>query len=228
MREFKLWYLDALVYKSWLLSTLPCYKPCILLLRALRVCLETLDVIDVSSVHEARITECCSSRDNVDYFDSLMNMFRKAKVFQLGDQACVQLEQCDNHKLGVRENSWTRLALRPGIHGSCLLGMCKLLRNSGCLKELIIYADVVFYCNCNMLLQELSSPCVLQQLKTVTIREFDKPCHVLLQLLKFLLRSAVILDKLVIFYNRNDQISLTQEHDFILQLSSFPKASKKA
>ncbi|KAL2895983.1 hypothetical protein RDABS01_000517, partial [Bienertia sinuspersici] len=195
MREFKLWYLDALVYKSWLLSTLPCYKPCILLLRALRVCLETLDVIDVSSVHEARITECCSSRDNVDYFDSLMNKFRNAKVFQLGDQACV----LDSFSFEAR-NPWKLSARHVQIA-----------------QKLWLLEGTNYICRC-----------MLQQLKTVTIREFDKPCHGQLQLLKFLLRSAVILDKLVIFYDRNDQISSTQEHDFILQLSSFPKASKKA
>lgn len=54
-----------------------------------------------------------------------------------------QLEHCGNGKLAVTRNEWTHLALRSRVRGSCLLGICRLLRNSEYLNELIIYANVV-------------------------------------------------------------------------------------
>ncbi|KNA23942.1 hypothetical protein SOVF_019270 [Spinacia oleracea] len=202
--------------------------PNLKLLHINEVCLETLDLIDVSSVREAKITECCMSRDNVDYFEILIEKFRNAKIFQLGDKAYLQLEKCGSEKLAFRENRWTHLALRSVIHGSCLLGICRLLRNSRRLKELIIYADVDFFCDCDLLLDELSSSSVMRRLKIVTIREYEKPCQGLLQLIKFVLKSAVVLDKLVIVCNKKDELYSTEENDFILQLSGFPRASRKA
>ncbi|XP_056685655.1 F-box/LRR-repeat protein At1g55660 [Spinacia oleracea] len=192
------------------------------------VCLELLDLIDVSSVREAKIKECCLSRDYVDYFRKLRKKFRNAKIIQLGNTAYLELGKCGSEKLAFRENQWTRLALRPVSHGSCLLGICRSLINSQCLKELIIYAHVEFFCDCNMLLDELSSPCVMQQLKTVKIREYEKPCQVLLQLIKFVLKSAVILERFVIVCKKKDELQSTEEKDFILQLSGLPRVSQKA
>ncbi|XP_056685652.1 putative FBD-associated F-box protein At5g56400 [Spinacia oleracea] len=192
------------------------------------VCLELLDVIDVSSVREAKINECCLSRDNFDYFKILLEKFLNAKIFQLGDKAYLELGKCGSEKLTFRETPWTDLALRPVSHGSCLLGICRLLRNSWRLKKLIIFADVDFLCDCNMLLYELSSPIVMRRLKTVIIRGYEKPCKALLELMKFVLKSAVVLEKLLIVCNNKDKLYSTEEKEFISQLSGLPRASQKA
>lgn len=79
-----------------------------------------------------------------------------------------------------------------------------------------------------MLLYELSSPCVMRYLKIVTILNFEKSCQPLLQLIEFLLKSAVNLDELVIVCNRKDRLLSIEGHAFMMKLLSFRRASQNA
>ncbi|KNA23943.1 hypothetical protein SOVF_019280 [Spinacia oleracea] len=201
--------------------------PNLKILHVSEVCLKHLKLIDVSSVREAKILYCRIAFDRY-HFEKLIENFRNAEFFRLEDDAYMQLKHCGSQKLTCRDNQWIRLALRSGIQGGCLLDISTLLRNSWRLKQLIIYADVGFFCNCNLLLHDLPSPCVMEKLITVTIREYEKPCKALLQLIEFLLKSAVVLEKMVIVCNKKDQLFSSEGQEFYFQLLSFPRASRKA
>ncbi|XP_021759012.1 FBD-associated F-box protein At4g10400-like [Chenopodium quinoa] len=187
---------------------------------------EQLQFINVSSVYYASITIPCSipHRD----FAQLVDTFPNIEVLIVGYEAYAQLRQCGNSKLDLEDNNkWVRLSLRPRVHGSCLRNIiCKLLKASQCLQTLIIYANGDYFCDCNMLQRELSSPCVLKKLETITIHECEKPYKGLLQLIEFVLKSAVVLEKLVIRCSK-DKLFSTEGLEFINQVSSFPTASRK-
>ncbi|XP_021755429.1 F-box/LRR-repeat protein At3g26922-like [Chenopodium quinoa] len=185
-----------------------------------------LQFINVSSVYYASINPYGISHRGLG---QLVHAFPKIEVLIVGYEAYAQLRQCGNSKLDLEDNKWVRLSLRPRVHGSCLRNIiCKLLKASQCLQTLIIYANGDYFCDCNMLQRELSSPCVLKKLKTITIHECEKPYKGLIQLIEFVLKSAVVLDELVIRCSSKDTLFSTEGLEFIKQISSFPRASPNA
>uniref|UniRef100_A0A803LY04 F-box/LRR-repeat protein 15/At3g58940/PEG3-like LRR domain-containing protein n=1 Tax=Chenopodium quinoa TaxID=63459 RepID=A0A803LY04_CHEQI len=166
--------------------TLNC--PNLKILHVKGICLGFLQVINASSVQEAKINRCtewpgcepyCDDPNNMAQgeFDKLLNKLRNVEFLELDD------------------------------------------RNGA-------YIDL--FCDCNMLMHELSSPCVLGNLRSFIISKYKKPCEALGQLIAFVLKSAVILEEVAIEISGKDELFSAEGQGFILQLLSFPRASPKA
>ncbi|XP_021755428.1 uncharacterized protein LOC110720683 [Chenopodium quinoa] len=221
--------------------TLNC--PNLKILHVKGICLGFLQVINASSVQEAKINRCtewpgcepyCDDPNNMAQgeFDKLLNKLRNVEFLELDDRngAYIQLKPCGEYgreKLIFRAPR-RYLLLRPGIYGSCLVDIIRLLKSSSILMEVTIYADVDLFCDCNMLMHELSSPCVLGNLRSFIISKYKKPCEALGQLIAFVLKSAVILEEVAIEISGKDELFSAEGQGFILQLLSFPRASPKA
>ncbi|KAJ8433462.1 hypothetical protein Cgig2_014503 [Carnegiea gigantea] len=133
---------------------------------------------------------------------------------------------CSMKEWAFPQNRWQRTTLNSWFHETHVLAICKLVRNSLCMEELAIYTSTMF--DPNMLIQELSSPCVMRQLTIVHMHGLGKPCQAQLQVGEFLLKSAVNLEKLLFVFHNKDQLAPTEELEFITKLSSFPRASTNA
>uniref|UniRef100_A0A803LJD6 Uncharacterized protein n=1 Tax=Chenopodium quinoa TaxID=63459 RepID=A0A803LJD6_CHEQI len=79
-----------------------------------------------------------------------------------------------------------------------------------------------FICDCSMLWYKLSSPCVMQQPKV-------SPIVIIRSHVEFLLKSAVILNKLVIICDRKDLQLFVKGHEFMMmELICLPRTSRNA
>ncbi|XP_074302818.1 F-box/FBD/LRR-repeat protein At3g26920-like [Silene latifolia] len=162
-------------------------------------------------------------------FKLFLEKLSQSEVFRLSDhlsEIFLHLLE-DLHLLQIR---WKRVVLPLGIFcQSCLLGVYGLMRSSKDLEELDIYTNTTSACRASVDLPpvELSNPCVMPKLKTVTLYGFEKPWKHQLQLVEFLLKSATALEKLVIVPNEG-QFSITEKQDFVMHVSSFQRSSPSA
>lgn len=76
--------------------------------------------------------------------------------------------------------------------------VCDLVRNSPCLEELVIIGSKYSGTHCGIVSQEVSSPLVAPHLKIVSMHGYWKNFRSQLQVVAFILKCAVNLDKLVI------------------------------
>ncbi|XP_074307276.1 F-box/FBD/LRR-repeat protein At1g13570-like [Silene latifolia] len=207
-------------------------------------------VIDVSSVRDVYLKELCFDMDDENEFagfNLFLEKFSCSDVFQLSCNASEPfLHSIDDSRL--LQIRWKRVVLHLCIFcQSCLLGIYHLMRSSIHLEELIIYTDTSLtnesVCNTPSLfsgldckdstdlpLVELSNPCVMPKLRTVTLHGYGKACKHQLQLVEFLLRSATVLEKLVIVPNKS-QLTLMEKLvklDFVTHVSSFQRSSPSA
>ncbi|XP_074307280.1 uncharacterized protein LOC141642394 isoform X3 [Silene latifolia] len=200
------------------------------------------DVINVSSVRDVYLKELFFHMDD----ENKLKMF---KMF-LEKFSCSEVNASEPflHSIGVLQLlriRWKRVVLGLRVFcQSCLLGVYQLMRSSKHLEELVIHAATelnfrsvcntpnLFFSQCchartDLAPVELSDPCEISKLKTITLHGSAKPWEHLLQLIEFLLKSATVLEKLVIV---PDQCGLTavEKLDFVMHVSSFQRSSPSA
>ncbi|KAH9615070.1 hypothetical protein KSS87_007572 [Heliosperma pusillum] len=183
-----------------------------------------LDVIDVSSlqvVNVGSLPKCLSGL----IIKPFLRHFREAKVLTLSSQAFEQL--CCVEKVDVPQNKWKSLALQPlWDNEKCLQVIIELVKSSVDLEELIIYAgqSSASEGNHEVLGSKLSTTCEMPLLKNVTIHGYGKCREGQLQLVEFVLKNAVILEKLVITCEES-QLTAVEELGFLKQVLRFKRAS---
>uniref|UniRef100_A0A803N0P1 FBD domain-containing protein n=1 Tax=Chenopodium quinoa TaxID=63459 RepID=A0A803N0P1_CHEQI len=148
------------------------------------------------------------------------------------------VEQSNFKELNIPQTMWKRLHIESQLNEDQFIGICRVLNSSPHLEELIVCS----YSQQNLrqdlgksrkthehhvLSEELSSPCVIPLLKSVTIHGHKVPCQGLLRLAEFLLKSCVNLEKMVILPSTY-KLGAVEELKFVKQLLSFPKASANA
>ncbi|XP_074272714.1 F-box/LRR-repeat protein At3g26922-like [Silene latifolia] len=182
--------------------------------------LRATDFISLQEVNVKILPRRCS------YYlvHSLFGLIENAKVFTLSCEAFKHITS--TKKMEFPQNRWKRIVLHPQWDRErCLQVICMLIGSSINLEELIICAgESPGKC-------ELACPkfhtCLLPLLKTVTIHGnhgYEKWCKGQLQVIEFLLRNAVVLDKLVITLGKS-KLTTAEELDLIKQVSTFRRAS---
>ncbi|XP_074297819.1 F-box/FBD/LRR-repeat protein At4g26340-like [Silene latifolia] len=200
------------------------------------------DVIDVSSIRDVYLKRLYFNlRDENEHrrLNIFWEKFSRSEVFQLSLDASEQFLHSIND-LNLLQIRWKRVVLGLRIFcQSCLLGFYHLMRISKDLEELDIYTRTTLaytsVCNTPNLFSgqafrasadlppvELSHPCVMPKLKIVTLHGYAKPWEHQLQLVEFLLKSATVLEKLVIYPNKHHKM------DFVMHVSSFQRSSPSA
>ncbi|XP_074307257.1 uncharacterized protein LOC141642375 [Silene latifolia] len=210
------------------------------------------DVIDVSSIQDVYLKslyDFVDDEEELRMFNIFLEKFSPCEVFQLSlDASEPFLHSIDDlHLLQIR---WKRLVLRLRIFcESCFLGVYQLMRSSKDLEELDIYTDTsltytsvcntsvynthslfsdqAFKASADLPTVELSHPCVMPKLKTVTLHGYTKPWKHQLELVEFLLKSASVLEKLVIVPNECG-LSAVEKLDFVMHVSNFQRSSPNA
>ncbi|XP_074307283.1 F-box/LRR-repeat protein At3g26922-like [Silene latifolia] len=183
-----------------------------------------LNVIDVSSllvVNVGRLPRCSSG----SIIKEILRHFRDAKVFTLSSEAFEQL--CCLEKVDIPQNRWLTLALQPWWDiERCLQVIIELVKSSEDLGELIIYSgeSTASKGNHGVLSSELSTSCEMPLLKSVTILGYGTYREGQLQLIEFILRNAIILEKLVITCEEN-KLTAVEELEFLKQVLRFKTAS---
>ncbi|XP_074302828.1 F-box/LRR-repeat protein At3g03360-like [Silene latifolia] len=182
-----------------------------------------LDVIDVSSfqvVNVRCLPRCLSSL----IIKAFLRHFRDVEVFTLSSLAFEEF--CCVKKVDIPQNKWRSLALQPWWDNErCLQVIIELVKSSVDLEELVVYSGKSSGSEGNheVLSSEISTSCVIPLLKNVTIHGYGKCCECQLQLVEFILRNAVVLEKLVI--TSENQINAVEELDLVKQVSRFKRAS---
>ncbi|KAH9611625.1 hypothetical protein KSS87_005091 [Heliosperma pusillum] len=182
--------------------------------------------IDVSSVRDVYLTVLCFQWDDengVRMFKLLLKKFSQCEVFTLIDYTSEPFLHLID-ELDLLQIRWKRVVLSLRIFcQSCLLGFYQLMKSSKDLEELDIYTNTTsdFRASTDLPPVELSNPCVMPKLKTVTLHGYPKSWEHQLQLIEFLLKSATVLEKLVFVPNKLDKL------DFVMHVSSFQSLTNK-
>ncbi|XP_074270428.1 uncharacterized protein LOC141594136 [Silene latifolia] len=190
-----------------------------------------LNIIDVSSVRNIYIKKLIffmNFDEEVPTINHvLVGTFEGIEVFQLSCDASKEfLDEIQN--LQLFECRWRRIVLElQDFCESCLLGVYHLMNSLKHLEELVIYTTEDFKASANLLRVELPSSYVTPQLKTITLHGYEKSWKGQLQLVKLLLKSAAVLEKLVIVPMKR-RLTEAEELDFVKKFLSFPKASPSA
>ncbi|XP_074307432.1 F-box/FBD/LRR-repeat protein At5g56420-like isoform X2 [Silene latifolia] len=210
-------------------------------------------IIDVSSVQVFHLKDIMyemeeeDDEDDPGMFNIFFRKFLGVKIFQLSCKASEpflhRLDLIDD--LHLLETTWKSLALELVLLcDNCLLGIYRLMRSLKHLEELIIYTTeettVSSVCSTSSLCIhedseaslytppfEIPSDYVMPKLKTVTLHGLVKPWNRQLQLVEFLLKTAIILDKLVIAPSKR-VLTEGEELEFVKHVSSFKRASTSA
>ncbi|XP_074272664.1 putative F-box/LRR-repeat protein At5g02930 [Silene latifolia] len=180
-----------------------------------------IDIIDVSSVRDIYIKYRMRfmNVDDVLSLNQMLEKFEGIEVFQLSCNTSKQFLHIIQ-KLELLQSRWKRVVLElDDFCGSCLLGMYHLMRSLKHLEELIIHTTKDFKATADLLNIDLSSPCVTPQLKTITLHGYGKSWKSQLQLIEFLLKSAAVLEKLVIV--PICRLKETDELEFVKHVSKF-------
>lgn len=226
--------IKRLKFGGWQRCTIDCPN-----LETLHIYASVTDVEanQVSSVSEADIDLFGMPSEESSYrFLSFLKKFGNAEVLKLSDDSIQHFTYCSMKELVFPPNRWKRFSVKALLDDARILGVCRFVRNLPSLEELSIFVELegevepimgtIF--DQNLLIQELSSPCVMPQLKTIIMHGFGKPYQGQLQLAEFLLKSAVNLEKLLFVSDLDRQLAPTEELDFVTQLSSFQRASANA
>ncbi|XP_074307277.1 uncharacterized protein LOC141642394 isoform X1 [Silene latifolia] len=204
------------------------------------------DVIDVSSVQDVYLKNLfiMDNENELRRFNIFLEKFSRSEVFELSCNASEPfLHSIDDSRL--LQIRWKCVVLRLRIFcQSCLLGIYQLMRSSKHLEELTIYttSELTYesVCNTPSLFSgralkdtvdlppvEISNPCVMPKLKTFTLHGYAKPWKHQLQLIEFFLKSATVLEKLVIVLNKR-QSTAVEKLNFVMHVSTFQRSSPSA
>ncbi|XP_074297833.1 FBD-associated F-box protein At2g26860-like [Silene latifolia] len=191
--------------------------------------------MDVSCVRDVSVCFSQMADENQRRkFKLFLNKFSQSEVLRLSDYASETFLHLldDWHLLQIR---WKRIVLELKILcQDCLLGVYQLMTSSkDDLEELVIYTDTSLRGIAKLPPVELSYPCVMPKLKTVTLHGYAKPWEHQLQLVEFLLKSGIVLEKLVIVPNKcrrpnKSQLTAEEKLDFVMHVSSFQRSSPSA
>ncbi|KAK9666459.1 hypothetical protein RND81_14G186400 [Saponaria officinalis] len=194
-------------------------------------------IIDVSSVRDLHMEDFFGDRyyfDKDDELNTKLKMFlgkcKDVEVFRLSRDASRQFLDAIQ-SLCLSQNRWKCVVLELGTFAeNYLLGIYQLMSSLKHLEELIIYSEYEYRGASTVLIPvELSSPCVMPKLRSVTLHVYSKPWDRWLQLVQFVLRSAACLEKLVIVpNNKYYQLTTAEELEFFKLVSSFHRSSPNA
>ncbi|XP_074270782.1 putative F-box/LRR-repeat protein At5g02930 [Silene latifolia] len=182
-----------------------------------------LNIIDIiSSVRDLTCLDPLRSMNNMLF----MEKFQGVQVLRLSGYASklclLALQKLQKQCL---QNRLKQIVLELyDLCESCFLGIRHLMRSSKYLEELIIYTTKDFEASIDLQKDELSCPSVLPQLKTITVHCYGICWKSQLQLIEALLKSAIVLDKLVIVPMKH-RLKDAEELEFIKHVSSFPSVS---
>ncbi|XP_074270786.1 F-box/LRR-repeat protein At5g02910-like [Silene latifolia] len=202
------------------------------------------DIIDIiSSVRDLTCPDILRSMNNMLF----MEKFQGVQVLRLSGYAFkLCLHALQKLQKQCLQNRLKQIVLELyDLCESCFLGIRHLMRSSKYLEELIIYttkasvfstyfvkvfSKIVSYrksdfeARIDFQKDELSSPSVLPQLKTITVHCYGICWKSQLQLIEALLKSATVLDKLVIVPKKH-RLKEAEELEFIKHVSTFPSDS---
>ncbi|XP_074272720.1 F-box/FBD/LRR-repeat protein At5g56420-like [Silene latifolia] len=180
--------------------------------------------ISLQEVNVKSLPRRCSSGLVKSFFQLIQN----AKIFMLSSDAFEEISSIK--KMEFPQNRWKRIVLHPLWNCErCHEVICMLIKSSINLEELIICAGESPGTKCELVCPKFYT-CVLPLLKTVTIygnHGYQKWCKGQLQVIKFLLANAVVLDKLVITLGKS-KLTTIEELDLVKQVSTFKRASAYA
>ncbi|KAK9666452.1 hypothetical protein RND81_14G185700 [Saponaria officinalis] len=180
----------------------------------------------IFSVMEFILTKMMNVIQSLKSFWGSVKMlkFSVCQVMLQGNSS-MQSKVCVLHKIDGSVWFWNwRRSLK-----TTSLGIYQLMRSLEHLEELIIYSKYQNGGVSTVLIPvELSSPCVMPKLKSVTLHVHSKPWDRWLQLVQFVLRSATCLEKLVIFSDKYYQLTTAEELEFVKLMSRFHRSSPNA
>ncbi|KAJ8425790.1 hypothetical protein Cgig2_011614 [Carnegiea gigantea] len=204
---------------GWAIRTLNCPNLKIL---DIRTNVADMGEIDVSSVSEAKIKlEGAPSSRSASVCLPFMGKISNAQVVELSDDTIQMETSC----LEVMDSSNSYIGSLCFGQKFTLLGRTYIAIQEDETCPILIW-DTVF--DPDRLFQELSSPCGMPQLKTITIHGFRKPHQAQLELVEFLLKSAANLEQLLFVSNQQNQLATAEELEFFRQLTIHERASTNA
>ncbi|XP_074302806.1 F-box/FBD/LRR-repeat protein At3g26920-like [Silene latifolia] len=191
--------------------------------------------MDVSCVRDVSVSFCqlWDSDNELRRFKLFWEKLSQSEVFRLQLNPASEdfLHLLDD--LHLLQIGWKHVVLSLRIICQrCVLGFYQLIRSSKDLEELDIHTDTTLtpssVCDTpNLFSGELLYPCVMPKLRTVTLHGYAKPWEHQLQLVEFLLKSATVLQKLVIVPNKC-RLTAEEKLDFVMRVSSFQRSSPSA
>ncbi|XP_030521928.1 putative F-box protein At1g49610 [Rhodamnia argentea] len=209
--------------------------------------IELLELENLSSLQDASV-DCydCFTSEHMEYYDVLkiLEELHQVKVLTMHHQAILFLTVWESTNLPCPSNSWQHLILRTMLTKWHLPGIAKLLRSSLCLEMLDIHIipgevpSIVAQEDWLPLYniregnywdsQDGSFGCLTDSLRIVKISGDITKDHAI-QIVQFLLRKALVLQKLVICTGPNDCSMAAEElKEFSDKLLSFPRGSPQA
>ncbi|XP_074270792.1 putative FBD-associated F-box protein At3g50710 [Silene latifolia] len=186
----------------------------------LQTFLRGLDIINIiSSVRDLTCLDPLRSMNNMLF----MEKFQGVQVLRLSGYASkLCLHALQKLQKQCLQNRLKRIVLDLyDLCERCFLGIRHLMRSSKYLEELVIYTSEDFEAIIDFQKDKLSSPSVLPQLKTITVHCYGICWKSQLQLIEALLKSATVLDKLVIVPMKH-RLKEAEKLEFIKHVSSFP------
>ncbi|XP_074270784.1 uncharacterized protein LOC141594686 [Silene latifolia] len=167
----------------------------------LRFDIRRLDITDISSVRYDIYIKYLTTRDNpVSTMNNflLIGKFQGVEVLRLSRNAS-KLFLLTIPNVQLLQNRWKRIDLElDNFCEVCLSGFRNLVRSSKYLEDITIYTTKDFKARIDLQEDEVSSPDVLPQVKTITVHCQGICWKNQLQLIEALLKSATVLDKLLI------------------------------
>ncbi|XP_074270788.1 putative F-box/LRR-repeat protein At5g02930 [Silene latifolia] len=167
----------------------------------LRFDIRRLDITDISSVRDDIYIKYLTTRDNpVSTLNNilLIGKFQGVEVLRLSINAS-KLFLLTISNLQLLQNRWKRIDLElDDFCEVCLSGFRNLVRSSKYLEDITIYTTKDFKARIDLQEDEVSSPDVLPQVKTITVHCQGICWKNQLQLIEALLKSATVSDKLLI------------------------------
>ncbi|KAK9757580.1 hypothetical protein RND81_01G171900 [Saponaria officinalis] len=182
-----------------------------------------VELIDVSSLQVVNINDLIY--DDLLEVEAFLRQIRNVEVVTLSAHA---FERLGFIQRDYPRNRWKRLVLHPcWDKRRCLQIIFELVAASVKLEDLIIHSEHSSgFVKARLFLPEISTRVILL-LKTVTIH-CNKNCFVgQLKLVELLLGNAVVLEKLVITFEKK-QVTAVENNNFVEQVSRFRKASTNA
>lgn len=209
--------------------------------------IERLELESLSSLRDASIDFCdcfLCVPDEYCEVQKILEELHHVRVLTMHHHPILVLTVWELMNLPCPSNSWQRLILRTMLTKWHLPGIANVLRSSPSLEVLVIHiipgevpsidaqeAWLQLYkiCEGNYWdLQDRSFGCLANCLRIVRVSGDIMKDHVI-QLVQFLLREALVLQKLVVSTGPNDSsISVKESKEFSDKLLSFPRGSPQA
>uniref|UniRef100_A0A803LUM7 AMP-dependent synthetase/ligase domain-containing protein n=1 Tax=Chenopodium quinoa TaxID=63459 RepID=A0A803LUM7_CHEQI len=203
----------------------------------LRFTAPNIEKLDLKSFY-ASVLDCPQPEDfkysskiltGIDEFDEIVNKICNVEAVKFLEEA---FQQSNFREEDIPQTRWKCLHLESSkLNEDQLIGICRVLRSSPYLEELIVFSNSQQNLRRDLgksrktrehhvLSEELSSPCVIPLLKSVTIHGHKVPCQGLFQLAEFLLTSCVSLEKIVILPSTY-KLGAVEELKFLLDNTAF-------